>query len=63
MSQVTKFKSVFLLTYIVALALPLTAQEEDPCFKECHDEAMEREEQGMPWAENNEIFLECNAEC
>ena len=62
MSQVTKLKSVSLLTLIVALALPLAAQE-DPCFKECHDEAMEREDEGMDWEENNETFLECNDEC
>ena len=59
MSHATKVKSISLLTLMVALALPLAAQQLTPCFVECHDAAMEREAGGMSWEKNNEKFLDC----
>ena len=63
MSHATKRKSISLLTLILTIGLPLAAQEVDPCYEDCHDEAMERHDEGMEWKENNKLFLECNDEC
>ena len=56
------------LVALAVIAAPVLAQELDPCFEQCHAEAMDiydddTDTTDPDWQEANEAFFECLDEC
>ncbi len=58
MFQVRKFARVAIVAVLLAVAVPVVAQQLDPHFEYCHGEAMKLHEKGKE-DEAKDSFAEC----
>ncbi len=58
MFQIPKFARVTIVAFLLAVAVPVLAQQLDPHFEHCHGEAMKLHEDGKE-DEAKDSFAEC----